>query len=242
MPLLPAGLAYLTWSLAELGEFADGLRHGEEAIRIAEDVGNVFSLIHAIVGLGLVSLRQGEVGKATVTLERGLDICRSANLQTAGFHGVASFLGETYALAGRPDDATPLLQRVTDQSLALGMVADFCLAAVPLGNAYMIAERHDDALRVAAQAADLSRKHDFRANRAWALRLLACSTQIRLMVTSRRRRASSFKGWLSLRNWGCARSRPTAIWVSESCIAGSGAGRRPAPSYQRRSACCARWG
>ena len=129
-------------------------------------------MIHAIVGLGLVSLRQGEVGKATVTLERGLDICRSANLQTAGFHGVASFLGETYVLAGRPHDAIPLLQRVTDQSLGLGMVADFFLAAVPLGNAYMITERHDDALRVAAQAADLSRKHDFRANHAWALRLL----------------------------------------------------------------------
>ena len=172
MPLVPAGLAYLTWSLAELGEFTEGLRHGEEAIRIAEDVGNVFGLIHAIFGLGLVNLRRGEAGKATVTLERGLDICRSANLQTAGFHGVASFLGETYALAGRPEDAIPLLQRVTEQSLGLGMVADFCLAAVPLGNAYMITERHDDALRVAAQAADLSRKHDFRASHAWALRLL----------------------------------------------------------------------
>ena len=172
MPLVPAGLAYLTWSLAELGEFTDGLRHGEEAVRIAEGVGNVFSLIHAIFGLGLVNLRRGEIGKATVTLERGLDICRSANLQTAGFHGVASFLGETYVLAARPDDAIPLLQRVTEQSLGLGIVADFFLAAVPLGNAYMITERHEDALRVAAQAADLSRKHDFRANLAWALRLL----------------------------------------------------------------------
>jgi class 3 adenylate cyclase/tetratricopeptide (TPR) repeat protein len=172
MPLLLGGLAFLTWSLAELGEFTDGLRHGEEAIRIAEDVGNVFGLIHAIFGLGLVNLRRGEVGKATVTLERGLDICRSANLQTAGFHGVASFLGETYVLAARPEDAIPLLQRVTEQSLGLGMLADFFIAAVPLGNAYMITDRHDDALRVAAQAADLSRKHDFRANHAWALRLL----------------------------------------------------------------------
>jgi tetratricopeptide (TPR) repeat protein len=52
------------------------------------------------------------------------------------------------------------------------MVADFFLAAVPLGDAYLITGRHDEALQVAAQALDLSRKHNFRASQAYALQLL----------------------------------------------------------------------
>jgi tetratricopeptide (TPR) repeat protein len=99
---LPAVLsrAWLVRCLAELGAFPEGIVHGEEALRIAEAVDHPNSLLHAYLGVGLLSLRQGDLSRAIPVLERCLEFCRAWNI-LLWFPEAASALGCAYACAGR---------------------------------------------------------------------------------------------------------------------------------------------
>jgi len=73
--------AYLAWSLAELGEFTEGVARADEAVQIAEAVDQPFTLGHAYFGLGLLRLRRGDLHQAIAALERGLDVCQVGDIQ-----------------------------------------------------------------------------------------------------------------------------------------------------------------
>jgi len=70
----------LASSLAERGEFAEGLVHGQEGLRIAEEVRHPYSLILACWGLGLLYVLKGELSHASAHLERALSLCRDWNV------------------------------------------------------------------------------------------------------------------------------------------------------------------
>ena len=53
---------YLVYCLAELGDFREGLGHGDEGIRLAEAAEDAYSLIFASCGLGTLYLLMGESG------------------------------------------------------------------------------------------------------------------------------------------------------------------------------------
>src|SRR5262249_3652100 len=59
----------LSWSLAELGQFADGVTQGEAGVRIAEAAEHPFSLIVAYFGIGHVYLTQGDFPRGIPVLE-----------------------------------------------------------------------------------------------------------------------------------------------------------------------------
>jgi class 3 adenylate cyclase/tetratricopeptide (TPR) repeat protein len=164
--------AWLVWSLAELGEFAEGMAPGEEAIQMAEAAGHPYSLIHACYGLGFFHLRRGDLDRAIPVLEQGLEVCNAWGLHALSFHGVASFLGAAYVLAGRVAEALPLLEQVVQQTAAMGVVFDHVLGVIPLGEGYLRAGRIEDALHQARHAVDVCRQHQQRGHEAWALRLL----------------------------------------------------------------------
>ena len=65
---------------AELGMFAEGSALGEEGLRIAEAVNHPASLMCAYWGIGLLSLRQGDLPRALPLLERAVGICQEADL------------------------------------------------------------------------------------------------------------------------------------------------------------------
>ena len=74
--------AYLDWGLAELGEFAEGMVRGEEAVQIAETtVDQPFTLSHAYLGVGLLHLRKGDLPQAIAVLERSLGVCQAGDIQ-----------------------------------------------------------------------------------------------------------------------------------------------------------------
>jgi class 3 adenylate cyclase/tetratricopeptide (TPR) repeat protein len=171
-PLFLNGTAYLAWSLAELGEFAEATRRTEDSLRRAEASENPLALIIACMGVGMVRLRQGNVPAALPALERGLQICYKFGLTALQFHGIAASLGAAYTLADRPAEAIPLLRKVADQAASMKLVSDHLLGAIPLGNVWLSTGRIEDAAQLGRQALDLARKHKQRGHQVYALRLL----------------------------------------------------------------------
>ena len=86
----------LVLSLAELGDVANGIAQGEEVVRIAEMVGQPFSLVGAYLMLSHIYIVKGDLEKAAPLAEGSLDICRNAEIVSEVSRAVAQ-LG--YALS-----------------------------------------------------------------------------------------------------------------------------------------------
>jgi len=163
--------AWLAWCHAELGMFAEGRAFGDEGLRIAEAAAHPTSLMHASLGIGLLSLRQGDLRRALPLLERVVSICHEADTLVL-FPWMAAALGAAYTLAGRVADAIPLLTRVLEQATATEMVGYQVLCGLSLGEAQVLAGRLEEAHARADGALARARAHQERGNEAYALRLL----------------------------------------------------------------------
>jgi class 3 adenylate cyclase/tetratricopeptide (TPR) repeat protein len=163
---LPSVLSrvFLSWSLAELGAFAEGVPRGEEGVRIAEATDHPFSRIWAYVGIGHLYFRKGDFHRSVSMLERGFGLCQAWHIATL-FPTVASNLGVAYALSGRVSEALPLLE----QAASRGRRGHYFAR---LSEAYLLAGRTEDALERAQRALDASREFHQRGYQAYALRLL----------------------------------------------------------------------
>jgi class 3 adenylate cyclase/tetratricopeptide (TPR) repeat protein len=170
---LPAVLsrANLAWCHAELGTFAEGRALGDEGLQIAEAVAHSGSLIWAYYGIGLLSLRQGDLHRALPLLERAVGICQDADFPSL-FPWMAAALGAAYALCGRVADAVPLLTQALEQAMTMEMGVYQALCSLHLGEAHLLAGRLEEAHALAEGALAHARQHQERSNQAYALRLL----------------------------------------------------------------------
>jgi tetratricopeptide (TPR) repeat protein len=170
---LPAVLsrAFLAWCHAELGTFAEGTALGEEGLRIAEAVAQPASIMFARWGGGLLSLRQGDLHRALPRLERAMGICQEADFPFF-FPWMAAALGAAYTLGGRVADAVPLFMQAMEQIMATEMKGLQSLCSLPLGEAYLLAGRLENAQALAERVLALTREHRERGHEAYALRLL----------------------------------------------------------------------
>ena len=123
------------------------------------------------MGLGLLSLRQGDLARALPPLERAVGICQDADLPVF-FLKVAAALGAAYTLAGRVADAVPLLTQAMEQTIAMEMVGHQAFCRLSLGEAQLLAGRLEEAHALAERALALAREHQERGHQAYALRLL----------------------------------------------------------------------
>jgi tetratricopeptide (TPR) repeat protein len=156
---------------AELGTFAEGHALGAEGLRIAEVVEHPASLMYSSWGMGLLSLRQGDLHQALPLLERAVSVCQDADLPV-WFPWVATALGAAYTLVGRVSDAVLLLTRAMEQTIAVETVVFQALCSLSLGEAQMLAGRLEEAQTLAERALAIAREHQERGNQAYALRLL----------------------------------------------------------------------
>jgi tetratricopeptide (TPR) repeat protein len=163
---LPAVLSrvHLSWSLAELGAFAEGVTRGEEGVRIAEAADHPFSLIWACAGIGQLYLRKGEVHRSIPVLEQGCGLCQDWHIP-ALFPRVALPLGVAYALSGRVPEALSLLEQAASRE-------KWGRSFAPLSEAYLLAGRTEDALAYAQRALERAQNGKQRGDHAYALRLL----------------------------------------------------------------------
>jgi tetratricopeptide (TPR) repeat protein len=164
--------AYLAACLTERGEFAEGLIHGLEAVRIAETVDHPFSLGQGLISVGGLHLRQGDLERAMPVLARGLELSRLADVP-ALFAGTASALGFAWALAGRVKEGAELLEQGVAEAAARKITARQSLWLSWLSEVNVLANRLDEAGALATQALELSRAHGTRGNLAYALRARA---------------------------------------------------------------------
>jgi tetratricopeptide (TPR) repeat protein len=151
--------------------FAEGRALGEEGLRIAEAVAHPGSLMYAAHGIGMLSLRQGDLPRALPLLERAVGLCHEADLP-AYFSWTAAALGAAYTLGGRVADAVPLLTQAIEQAIAMEMGGFQGLCRLSLGEAQMLAGRLEEAHALAERALGHAREHQERGNEAYALHLL----------------------------------------------------------------------
>jgi tetratricopeptide (TPR) repeat protein len=173
IPSLPAVLArtWLVSCLVELGQFGEAAALADEALRLAEDVGEPWSLADAALGLGVFRLRQGEAEEAVRVLERGAENCRRFNIDV-WMPPLTSALGYALALTGRVSEALDLLGAAIGQATATGHRFYHTLAELWIAEALYLDGRSIEATSRTAAALQLAERYGEMGNKAYALRLM----------------------------------------------------------------------
>jgi class 3 adenylate cyclase/tetratricopeptide (TPR) repeat protein len=162
---------WLARPLSELGAFAEGRRHGEEALRLStlEARGNTPTVVHAC--LGHLYLAQGDLEHAIRVLEQGLALCRAAAERT-NLRSIAACLGYASALQGRLTEGRALLEEAISEDIHTGAMGRHALRVAWLSEVCRLAGHGEEAWQHARQALDLARQHKERGNEALALHQL----------------------------------------------------------------------
>jgi class 3 adenylate cyclase/tetratricopeptide (TPR) repeat protein len=163
--------SWMTQSLAQLGEFKEGVSVAEAGIQIAEASKHAYSLAYARCSLGILFLLKGDIEHAIGELERSRSICESSGLRVLMTH-VGSNLGYAYALTGRLNDAIPLMETAEAQSELIGRRAAWSLRLTWFGQACFLAGQMDAARDHGERALALATSAGERGYQAWALKLL----------------------------------------------------------------------
>jgi DNA-binding winged helix-turn-helix (wHTH) protein/tetratricopeptide (TPR) repeat protein len=161
----------LAQTLGALGAFAEGRRHGEEALRLATLEGRGTSPISARGYLGGLYLAQGDLEHAIRVWEQGLALCRASGNRD-WLRAIMAGLGAAYALQGRVAEGRTLLEEAIRESLSTGARWNHANQLTRLSEVCRLAGRYDEAWQYAHQALDLARQQKARGIEARALHQL----------------------------------------------------------------------
>jgi predicted ATPase/class 3 adenylate cyclase len=162
--------AWLAWTLSALGAFAEGRRHGEEALRLATLAGRGTTPITAHSYLGHLYLAQGDLEHAIRVLDQGLALCRASGNRST-LRAMAASLGYASALQGRLAEGRALLEEAISESIRTGARQSPHRVAW-LSEVCRLAERGEEAGQHARQALALARQQKARGDEAHALHQL----------------------------------------------------------------------
>jgi tetratricopeptide (TPR) repeat protein len=162
--------AWLADALSELGRFDEAIGHAEAAVRIAEAADHPWTLYLGLFGLGLAHLRHGDLPRAIRVLERGLELCRTWQF-VIGTPQAAAALGAAYALAGRADEARPLVAGALEEFRGRPNHSSPAIILLCAGMTSLPAGRLDEARSHTREALALTRRLRARGSEAHALHL-----------------------------------------------------------------------
>jgi len=163
--------AWLAEVLGILGEFAEGRRHGEDALRLAmgDEQWHGDTKINVRARLGCLYLAQGDLEAAIRVFEEGLALCRASG-HNALVWAILGGLGEAYAHTGRLVEGLALLEEARRDDLRTGRLGGSYVTNLrQLSAVYLLAGRFDEARQHACQALDLAREQKTRGHEAHAL-------------------------------------------------------------------------
>jgi class 3 adenylate cyclase/DNA-binding winged helix-turn-helix (wHTH) protein/tetratricopeptide (TPR) repeat protein len=163
--------AYLALCLAELGVFAEGRAHGEDALQLAAAAEHPFSLAWAWIGVGYLFLRQGALPQSVHVLEQGLVLSEAMHLPIT-IRRCNALLGAAYTLSGRVSEALPLLERALEQTIAMRRLPFYPPCAIWLGEGYVLAGRVTEAKQLGQRALEAAQARRQQGYQAHALRLV----------------------------------------------------------------------
>ena len=163
--------AWLARTLSALGAFAEGRRHGEEALRLATLEGRGDTPIVAHSCLGDLYLTQGDLEHAIRVFEQGLALCRASGNRDC-LRAIAASLGYASALQGRLAEGRALLEEAISESLRTGGLRGLAYRVAWLSEVCRLAGHGEEAGQHARQALDLARQHKERGDEALALHQL----------------------------------------------------------------------
>jgi tetratricopeptide (TPR) repeat protein len=133
-------LTYLALCLAEVGEFAEGITDGDEALRLVEGVDRRYDRVVVPICVGRVHLRQGNVTRAIPLLEQALALSQATDVRTF-FSDNATALAVAYALAGRVADTAPLLEHMPQRTYEVLRYSEAYLLVGRVAEARQLAQR-----------------------------------------------------------------------------------------------------
>jgi tetratricopeptide (TPR) repeat protein len=160
--------ALLALTLSALGAFAEGRRHGEEALRLAALEGRGTTLNIAHNRLGYLYLAQGDLEQAIRVLDQGLALCRASGDRDQ-LRVIMGHLGYASALQGRLAEGRALLEEAIRENIRMGALENQARQLAWLSEICRLAGRGEEAWQHACQALDLARQQKARGNEALAL-------------------------------------------------------------------------
>jgi tetratricopeptide (TPR) repeat protein len=143
--------AQLSSTLGRIGQFAEAVRHGEEAIRLAEMLDHPYSLLLALNTCGYAYSLQGRGDPARRLFERSLRLARDVDYPAVGTWAVAG-AGVVHRLQGQLSESLALLEEATQRADSLGIRNDRSTWLGMLAETYLALERPADAARAAHDA------------------------------------------------------------------------------------------
>jgi tetratricopeptide (TPR) repeat protein len=161
---------WLARTLGDIGAFAEGRRHGEEALRLATLAGRGNTPITVHLCLGNVYLAQGDLEPAIRVFEQGLALCRASGNRNA-LRTIVAGLGYAYALRGRLVEGRALVEEGISENIRTGARQRSLLVAW-LSEVCRLAGRSEEAWQYAHQALGLARQFKDRGDEAHALHQL----------------------------------------------------------------------
>jgi class 3 adenylate cyclase/tetratricopeptide (TPR) repeat protein len=161
--------AWLAFALGLRGEFVEGRARGEEGVQFADETEQLFSQVTARYGLGTLLVELGDVPAAVLTLERAHALAESGTLLFGA--AVRATLARAYALAGRFEESLALVEGISTLKFDKGGMA--ILWTLSSSEAYLMAGRVPDALRLARRGLERTQHAQQRGLEAWAFRLIA---------------------------------------------------------------------
>jgi tetratricopeptide (TPR) repeat protein len=136
--------AWLAQTLSALGAFAEGRRHGEEALRLATLAGRGAEPISVHTRLGLLYLAQGDLEQAVRMFDQGLALCRASGNRDL-LRPIVSGLGYAYALQGRLAEGRALLEEAISEAIRRGALEAQSLRVAWLSEVCRLAGRGEEA-------------------------------------------------------------------------------------------------
>jgi tetratricopeptide (TPR) repeat protein len=162
---------WLARTLGALGDFTEGRRHGEEALRLATLAGRGYLPAMAHNFLGELYLAQGDLEPAIRLLEQALALCRASGNRTM-LRTIAASRGLASARQGHLAEGRALLEEAISESLRMGGLRGLAYRVAWLSEVCRLAGGGDEAWQHARQALDLARQHKERGDEAVALHQL----------------------------------------------------------------------
>src|SRR5439155_5446325 len=110
------------------GEPAATLSHSQQALEIAERIGNSFARAAAWLGLGLAEQMRGEWQRAIGAFERSITVSREGRTAVDG--AILALLGDSYLGLGDPERARALVAEGLETARAQGNVTSETFASL----------------------------------------------------------------------------------------------------------------